>query len=183
MERLCSRSFSELWWGQKKALIWCLLAHIPLNHLCSLWMCGKPEVCLSGLSSRAIKKKGFFSYEDLVQVSVSSLCSALGLVACQRMSLRLFQTPEAQKLISLGHQTQTPKGHPLCGLRMPVGCGRMTRAAVARSRVLPLELAGLRIGWKVCLSMLAPTRQREDAQLATVRPFIFRESPNRSLPL
>lgn len=51
---------------------------------------------------------------------------------------------------------------------MPAGCGRMTRAAVARSRMLPLELAGLRIGWKVCLSMLAPARQREDAQLATV---------------
>lgn len=81
--------------------------------------------------------------------------------------------------IPRGHQTQTLKGHPLCGLHMPAGCGGAARAAVHRCSVFPLQLAGPRVP-------VGPGTQEAEGEcekMVPVSPFIFGESPNRSLTL
>ena len=68
-----------------------------------------------------------FSQEDQTCASVCCLFCSLRPIACQELSVQLFQSLGGHKCRTPGHQSQTLKGQPLCGLSIPVGfihCGQ-----------------------------------------------------------
>ena len=130
---------------------------IPWEHLCSLWMYGKSEICSSDWTSIQINRP--FSQKDWRCVLVWCLCSALGMVASKNSVFNYFKPVRPRKTILPGHQSQASKGLLLCGLHILARSGRASGQYVDRalsnpapagwhrwcgSGVYPPVLAGLR---------------------------------------
>ena len=130
-----------------------------------------------------------FLGKDWGYVRVCCLCRALGTVACQRLSLQLFQT-------------QALQGHPPCGLWASSRCGWVYHnyslwgiggsaghAGAGSLCLWHMGVAWSHQSWRVrqgCekwpLSAQAPTRQKENPKLAPPSASIPRKVPTGPCP-
>lgn len=83
---------------------------------------------MPGLQAEALGKQiGFFHRKSRVVFQSSfCLCGALGVVACQELSVQLYGLVQLWKANLLGHQGQAIKRCSLCGLCVPAGFSKAT---------------------------------------------------------
>lgn len=76
-----------------------------------------------------------FSWEDWESISICCLCSALGVVVCQELSLQLFQSYAAQNT-----NPMTTKSGNLCQCRLCASTGFSETQRKHRARACPPAL-------------------------------------------
>lgn len=162
--------------------------HSLREHLCILWMCGKPgpapQADAPGQADRSYSQAAWGVFQSAVRVVPCT-------VGCQELSLRLFQSCRAQEHRPPGRQSQESKKHPLWAVhecQLQQSNGRDLGQAVPTDFSMWWKSAGAEhaLAKGRCSDCACPpviARQKQSAKRAPGSTSVPGESPNRPLPI